>query len=269
MENTLEHPAVQQYRKWLVNRNLSHHTIRTYLYWYGKLVKDLIVKEVEVPKGIKVVHLEEYLEAHRKPVVRAFIISLCKHLKIQHKPETIRSTHLGMPSYFEGKVEDQIIANMRYQKYTVLFTLLSNTGLRIGEAMKITRNDIKAFEEPPRIFITGKGRKEAFVYPAPNVIEMLLALPQKEGNPYIFYSPEREGKPLGTNAARHQLKRYSKHPNAHPHQFRHTFAKKHLDKGTKLPFIKELLRHTDISTTGRYVSIKNDEVQEAAKNIWK
>ena len=50
-----------------------------------------------------------------------------------------------------------------------------------------------------------------------------------------------------------------------PHTLRHSFASHLVGNGADLHIVQEMLGHADISTTYRYVEMKNMQIREAYK----
>lgn len=140
-----------------------------------------------------------------------------------------------------------------------LLTLLYGCGLRISEALSLTRADIEGKDS---IVITGKGNKQRVVPLLPVVIEALQRY-QKQC-PFALEKDEpifrgARGKPLQATIfqktireVRHQL---GLPDTTTPHAFRHSFATHILAAGGDLRSIQELLGHASLSTTQRYTHV--------------
>jgi integrase/recombinase XerC len=140
-----------------------------------------------------------------------------------------------------------------------LFTLLYGAGLRISEALALTRAGAPSGET---LRVLGKGAKERIVPVIPAVREAisvylrLCPYAQAPGDP-LFLSAR--GKPLHPRIAQGEMKRRAKMlglpDSATPHALRHAFATQLLAAGGDLRSIQELLGHASIAATQRYTKV--------------
>lgn len=140
-----------------------------------------------------------------------------------------------------------------------LLVLLYASGLRISEALSITKAHLKNTEF---LKIKGKGSKERIVPWIPLAFKLIQGylelLPYKieENNP-IFLG--KQGKPLQPAVFNRQLihlrRQYGLPEHLSAHAFRHSCATHLLENGADLRSIQELLGHQSLSTTQRYTKI--------------
>ena len=142
-----------------------------------------------------------------------------------------------------------------------VLALLYGCGLRIGEALSLTR------AEAPRpgqdeLRVTGKGKKQRAVPLLPSVVEAvqdyLAACPfaLRPEDPLFVGA---RGKALGARRVQEtvaDLRAALGLPaSATPHALRHSFATHLLAGGGDLRAIQELLGHASLSTTQRYTEV--------------
>ena len=140
-----------------------------------------------------------------------------------------------------------------------LFTLLYGAGLRLGEALGLTRHDLPRGET---MVITGKGRKQRVVPLLPVVKEAIAEYlrqspyPAEAGDPLFLGA---RGGRLNPGVVQRQMRRLrlllGLPETATPHALRHSFATHLLAGGGDLRTIQELLGHASLSTTQRYTEI--------------
>jgi integrase/recombinase XerC len=140
-----------------------------------------------------------------------------------------------------------------------LLTLLWGCGLRISEALSLTRGDIP-FGDSLRV--TGKGGKTRLVPVLPAVAEAIDAylteLPTELAPGEALFRAVRGGplSPRHAQALMQKLRgRLGLPPSATPHALRHSFATHLLGAGADLRVIQELLGHASLSTTQRYADV--------------
>lgn len=140
-----------------------------------------------------------------------------------------------------------------------LLTLLYGCGLRLGEALSMTRRDIPKGET---MVITGKGRKQRMVPVLPVVREALADYVRKCPYPLAAEGPlflGARGGALNPGVVQRQMRRLRAllglPETATPHALRHSFATHLLAGGGDLRTIQELLGHASLSTTQRYTHV--------------
>ena len=141
-----------------------------------------------------------------------------------------------------------------------LITLLYGAGLRISEALSLTRGDAPMGET---LSIIGKGKKERrvpvlqAVREAIDVYTELAPLSGAKGDP-LFIS--RRGKAMSSREAQSLMQnlrgRLGLPPSATPHALRHSFATHLLQNGGDLRAVQELLGHASLSTTQKYTEVE-------------
>ena len=140
-----------------------------------------------------------------------------------------------------------------------LLTLLYGCGLRISEALSLTKGELPLGDS---LRVVGKGSKTRIVPVLPVVREALGAY--AAALPFAL-SPEdqvfraKRGGPLSPRHAQltmqHLRSRLGLPDSATPHALRHSFATHLLGAGADLRSIQELLGHASLSTTQRYADV--------------
>ena len=140
-----------------------------------------------------------------------------------------------------------------------VLTLLWGCGLRISEALSLTRADAPLADA---VRITGKGGKTRLVPVLPAVREAIDAylseLPFALAPDEPLFRAKRGGaySPRHAQALMQHLRgRLGLPDSATPHALRHSFATHLLGAGADLRSIQELLGHASLSTTQRYTAV--------------
>ena len=149
-----------------------------------------------------------------------------------------------------------------------LLTLLYGCGLRLGEALKLSRDEgLRALDGDASLVISGKGGKQRLVPVLPAVSiaiqDYLDVCPfQFEGDAPLFVGVR--GKRLNPAIAQktvRELRALLKLPDsATPHALRHSFATHLLSGGGDLRTIQELLGHASLSSTQRYTEVDGEHL---------
>ena len=150
-----------------------------------------------------------------------------------------------------------------------LFLLLYAAGLRISEALGLTRGDAPLGET---IRIVGKGGKMriAPLIPAARraVDAYLVQCPYTVDPDDALFLGARGG-PLADGVARRRMRAIRAllglPESATPHALRHSFATHLLEAGGDLRTIQELLGHASLSTTQKYLGVDQQRLLSAYK----
>ncbi|MGK9232555.1 tyrosine recombinase XerC [Inquilinus limosus] len=145
-----------------------------------------------------------------------------------------------------------------------LLFLLYGCGLRLGEALGLTRREAP---KDDTLVVTGKGRKQRMVPVLPAVREAVDAYIAACPHPLAADGPlflGARGGPLNPGVAERQMRRLRAvlglPDSATPHALRHSFATHLLAGGGDLRTIQELLGHAALSTTQRYTDVDTDRL---------
>jgi integrase len=137
------------------------------------------------------------------------------------------------------------------EKLRMLILLLATTGLRIGEAVSILKEniDFNALE----VRVTGKGDKQRIVPLLPVTARALANYIQESpsDSPHLFPGKTRTGHVdiYGLEKAlRRACQRAGVRPFT-PHQLRHFYATQMLRSGAKLEVVAKILGHASVGTT--------------------
>lgn len=152
-----------------------------------------------------------------------------------------------------------------------ILMLLYGAGLRIGEALSLTRGEAPL--KPGAITITGKGNKARMVPILPAVAaavgDYLAACPYEVKRDAPLFVSAR-GKALGARQVQGEMAKLrlmlGLDPRATPHALRHSFATHLLEANAGLREIQELLGHASLSTTQRYTAVDAARLTKVYEN---
>lgn len=151
-----------------------------------------------------------------------------------------------------------------------MIDLLLSTGMRVGELVKINRDDIDFQERQCVVF--GKGNKEREVYfNARTKIHLKRYLEQRtDANPALFVSLHAPHTRLTISGVEVRLRQLGKRVNlnkVHPHKFRRTLATMAIDKGMPIEQVQKMLGHVKIDTTLHYAMVNQANVKAAHRKF--
>ena len=145
-----------------------------------------------------------------------------------------------------------------------MIDMLASTGMRVGELVKMNREDIDFHERQCVVF--GKGNKEREVYfNARTKIHLKKYLDERtDDNPALFVSLAKPHTRLTISGVEVRLRNLGKRASlskVHPHKFRRTLATMAIDKGMPIEQVQKLLGHVKIDTTLHYAMVNQANVK--------
>lgn len=184
-----------------------------------------------------------------------------KKLKVESKKSS-------KPEIYSSKEIDKILKNAN-DFYRDLFTFFLNTGMRRDEVRFLEWEDIDFKNKEIHIRIKdnfqpkhGKERMVPFTSESERILKK-----RKKKTGYVFSRPD--GKHYAQNTWQDNLKKIAKKAGVEDvklHKFRHTFATRAVEK-MNIVDVKNILGHSKIETTMRYVHRSRRHMHEAMENF--
>jgi site-specific recombinase XerD len=245
-------------------------TMRNYTFQYCVLLRFFGDKDINsfCTDSLKNYLLEQ--GEHLKPSSLGHRIRFLKSLfnwahnegYIVKNPATkIKEPKLGkrIPKFLSEQEIEHLRESCQSPMEKALFEFMYSTGCRIGEIIKLNRDDINFHSQS--VIVHGKGDKEREVYF--NVrCEIWLKRyleERKDNDPALFVTERRQQHRMSIDLMRYIIKRISKragiNKNIHPHQLRHSYATHMMNNGAPLEVIQSLLGHEKSETTRVYAQL--------------
>ena len=145
-----------------------------------------------------------------------------------------------------------------------LIDILASTGMRVGELVKLNRDDID-FQNRECI-VTGKGNKQRIVYfDARTKIHLQNYLRERTNSDNALFvtllAPYKRLQISGVEIRLRQIGRALNMTKVHPHKFRRTLATMAIDKGMPIEQVQHLLGHQSLDTTLQYAMVNQSNVK--------
>lgn len=166
--------------------------------------------------------------------------------------ETFTDEQLEIVRESCGNARDRAIVDM-----------LSSTGMRIGELVRLNRDDINFHER--ECVVTGKGNKQQPAYfDARAKLSLGAYLESRtDANPALF-ATLTGARRITVGSIEWTMRRLSSRISVgrvHPHKFRRTLATHAIDKGMPVEQVQKLLGHAKIDTTMHYAMVNQNNVK--------
>lgn len=184
----------------------------------------------------------------KSPVRRIHKVKTCKTVKETYSDESL----------------ELMRDNSECARDLAIIDLLSSTGMRVGELIRLNRDDID-FENRECV-VLGKGNKQRKVYfDARTKIHLQKYLQSRsDDEKALFVSLQKPFKRLLISGVEIRLRELGRKLNmnkVHPHKFRRTLATSAIDKGMPIEQVQQLLGHQSIDTTLQYAMVNQNNVK--------
>lgn len=158
-----------------------------------------------------------------------------------------------------------LIDGVKNIKHRTIIMMLYSTGMRLGEIARVKISDIDSPNMRIKV-VQGKGAKDRYTILSEQVLLELRAY-------YIIYKPKeylfngsRPARPISMRNIQHLVQKSLAQvgldsKNYTVHTIRHSFATHLVDNGTDLHTVKELLGHSNLQTTLRYLHLTSTRIQ--------
>ena len=236
-------------------------------------VWDLKMKQKLAPTSI-CEHLAA-LKSFGKFLVRSLVLQKnpAENVPMPKRPKRLVNV-LGQKDLAEEKFPElPPDAKLPQVRARILLELIYGSGLRISECQSLTWDRIDTSARLVRVL--GKGNKERIVPLTESFIDRIANFKQMEAEAghlppaprHVFASDD--GEPFAPrrlrNDIQHLLREIRWEGKASPHVLRHSFATHLLENGAEIMSVKEMLGHSNISTTQVYTHVNAERLRAAFK----
>ncbi len=185
--------------------------------------------------------------------IRGLTVRAPKTLPRVPDDEAVRKLLLACPDNFEGR------------RNKALVSLLSDSGLRISEALRLRIEDVR-FGERAIIVRAGKGQKDGVAFFGAETAHTLKAWlsTRNSATSEDFLFCHQQGRGLSRSHGTHILHRLSLRAGlprkVGPHALRHYAATSILKQTGDLELVRQVLRHESLAMALRYAHIAKPEI---------
>lgn len=243
----------------MLTKNVTHLTtddLRMYLTEYQKINNCSKASIDNIRRNLSSFFswLEEENYILKSPMKRIHKIKTDKVIKETYSDETL----------------ELLRDNCNNLRDLAIIDLLSSTGMRVGELVRLNINDID-FENRECV-VFGKGNKERPVYfDARTKIHLRNYIKSRnDDNVALFVSLDAPHDRLNISGVEIRLRQLGRKlgiNKVHPHKFRRTVATKAIDKGMPIEQVQSLLGHSQIDTTMHYAMVNQNNVKESHRKF--
>lgn len=267
----LNQERLEVFKEYLRTHYASINTKKTYSQ-YAKLLLNRDVTEKTIP--------ELYTELGQKPMYLAVFkaVNRCFKLRIDFelaRPRGRSKSNEEMPVKY--LTSDQIMEIIEYYnspdktELIVLILLMYENGLRVSEALSITKENV--FDNHTQIKTIGKGNKPFITKVSKDVTMLLKNIIEtqnfKDKDAILIYSPNKSMR----HKVRYDIQKACLKLNIRTntadvptsHDLRHSFGSRLVQLGFNLREVQKMLRHSKLETVKRYTAVQEREQLENRK----
>lgn len=257
---------IDGFRNYLYEEEVAQNTVKSYLCavnGYAKLYD-------EISKANLIAYKQQLLLRCKPATVNLRITALLAYCKYKGIPMKIKSVKKPRKTHLENVITaeqlDKLLRGLRAdgnEHWAVNILLLAKTGMRVSEALRITKRDVLSGS----VTMHTKAHMRTIYFPQSLIAEIRGYLDGLKADDPIMRSSS--GQPLTTSrGVEKQLKCYADRygiPRAvmHPHSFRHFFAIEFLKRKNDIALLADILGHSDINVTQIYLRRSQEQQQEA------
>lgn len=234
--------------------NLTHKDIREFLVFYQELNN---ASKISVDNTRRILsgffgwlELEEYIIINpMRKIPKVKFEKKVKKAFTDKEIEVMRNDLANRRSKY--KIRDQAI-----------FEFLLSSGVRVSELTGI--DTYKVNFEDNSVIVLGKGNKERLVYfseRASHLLQLMIEKRKTSSDGALFTN--NKNKRIGLSAVEGMIRKLGERHNieAYPHKFRRTFATRMVRKGMPIDQVQQLLGHTSLEVTLRYVESDEESLK--------
>jgi integrase/recombinase XerD len=265
---------INQFRIWMEQQRYSPNTVKTYIEAINTFLEFFHTKELETISNADLVEFnhsfilkKRYSSSFQNQVINALKLFF---LKVENRKldidqiERPRREH-KLPDVLSKEEVGKMLKVTENLKHKCLIALIYSCGLRRSEAINLKLEDI----DSGRMLIKirgAKGQKDRYVQLSTFML-LLLKDYYKEFRPKDFLFEGQNGAPFYSGESivkviKNSAMKAGIRKRVYPHILRHSFATHHLEQGTDLRYIQELLGHGSVKTTERYTHVANKAISK-------
>ncbi|WHY79019.1 tyrosine-type recombinase/integrase [Neobacillus sp. WH10] len=281
--------AIQDFKDDREFKNLSEQTIKTYMIQLNEFQAYCSEKEILNVEDITANTMKLYflycmkskmnnpvtvntkiknLKAFFNYMVEADVInekrnpmSKIEKAKTDTKIEVFSDNHIRQMLNYYRRLKNREHSFHAYRDYTIILTLLGS-GMRLGELCNLKWKEVDLVTGT--IIVFGKNRTQASIPITDKLVKELaeykIFCQQYFSEPSEQVFINKENKPMTANEVKNVFKRLKtimnfKDVRLSAHTFRHTFAHRFLMNGGDVFTLKQMLRHSSLKMTEKYLAI--------------
>jgi integrase/recombinase XerC len=241
------------YKRKLQIRGYSDNTINAYCAVLHTYTSNYDINESGAKEYLKSLKMS----GKSKNIHISAIRSYFKYCGIKHTIKNVKTFNKAVIPITEHEMK-QILNRKNFfkEEHYIIFCLLYETGLRIGEFVSLKIKEING----NNLIVTGKGNKQRMVYLNDNQINQINKI-AKNGMvcPYTYDYAKKMITDYLKDFKRVGITNSNK---LSPHGLRHSFATHLNNNGAPIIAIKNMMGQSSVATTSNYTYISMEQLKK-------
>lgn len=256
---------IEGFRAYLCEEELAPNTVKSYTY----AVQLYAEKHDEITKSGLIAYKQEQLAKHKPATVNLRIAAMLAYCRFAKIPMRLKSVKLPLRTNIDNVITpeqlDTLLRGLALDHnrcWIVNIRLLTKTGMRISEAMRVTKRDILSGS----VTMHTKDHMRTILFPSALIDEICGDIASLSATDLVFRGCD--GYPVTPGGVCGSLRWYAEKygiPKAvmHPHSFRHFFAIEFLKRRNDIALLADLLGHSSLDMARIYLRQSQQQQREA------
>lgn len=258
--------AVSKYKSYLISKNYSDQTIRSYIKSIGLFLSYYSKRDFEDIEMVDIyafnsdfIIANNYSSSYQRQVISSIKLFYKYIVNSKFDVEDIERPRREkqLPVVLSQEEVKRMIESTVNLKHRSMLMVFYSTGIRRSELINLKLSDVNS----DRMMIhikQAKGKKDRYVPLHSRLLELLRDY-IREQRPGIYLFEGHYGGPMSASSVGSIVKQASVRAlikeNVSPHTLRHCFATHMLERGVDIRSIQEILGHNSLKTTEIYTHI--------------
>ncbi len=260
---------IDGFRQYLNEEEMSPNTVNAYI----RALQQYAAQHGDITKANLITYKQEQLMKHKPATVNVRISAMLAYCRFAKIPMRLKSVKLPMQTSIDNVITpeqlDTLLRGLALDHnrcWIVNIRLLAGTGMRISEALRITKRDLMRGS----VTIRTKDHMRTIYFPRSLIGGILGDIASLSANDLVFRNAY--GKPItqsGFNASLHWYAEKYGIPKEvmHAHSFRHFYAIEFLKRRNDIALLADLLGHKSINITQIYLRQSQEQQRDAVDTV--
>lgn len=256
---------IEGFREYLYEEEMSANSIDTYITG----VKKYSEMFDEITKSNLITYKKHLIDNFKPKTVNNRITAILRYCQFKNIPMKLKQVKEPKKTHIDNVISAEqfkkLIAGLKAdgnERWYVHVMLLAKTGMRISEALRVTKKDVISGS----VTMYTKAHMRTIYFPESLIHDIMPYLSKIGENETIMQN--HKGTPITSRGVSGELKKYADKYGiprevVHPHSFRHFFAIEFLKRNSNIALVADLLGHGSVNVTQIYLR-QSQEQQKAA-----